>query len=103
MEAPARLFVAVALVQARRRTVAPVPAYPLGTIRGRGTATLLTARHAAYVLGTLGLLLNGFTLAYGLRHFGVPWQLTVGVLAADIVLSAPLAARLWRRSRHKHS
>ena len=64
----------------------------------------VTARNAAYVLGTLGLLLNGSALAYGLqKHFGVPWQLTVGVLAADIVLFAPLAVVLWRRSRHRHS
>ena len=59
----------------------------------------MTIKHAAYIIGTLGLLLNGSALVYGAQRLGVPWQLTVGVLAADVVLFAPLAVLLWRRSR----
>ena len=60
---------------------------------------MVTAKRAAYVIGTLGLLLNGTALVYGAQRLGVPWQFTVGVLAADVVLFAPLAVLLWRCSR----
>ena len=58
-----------------------------------------TARQATYVIGTLGLLLNGSAVAIGAQHFGVPWYLTVGVLVGEVVLLAPLVVVLSRRSR----
>ena len=58
---------------------------------------MLTKKLTAYLLGTLGLLLNGFALAYGGQRFGVPWELVVGVLAAEVVIVALFVA-MWRRS-----
>ena len=58
---------------------------------------LTTAERAAYVLGAIGVLVGTAGMTYGLAHFGVPWQIPVGIVAGEIALFAPLAVILWKR------